>query len=358
MEISGKIMEYPIIQGGMGIGVSMSRLAGNVARNGGMGVISSVNAGYNEEDFYSNPDLTNEKALVKQIKMARKISENHGLIGVNIMVAVNNYENMVKAAIKADADAIISGAGLPMELPKLVKGTNTLFAPKISSGKAAKVLLKYYDKKYNVIPDFIVIEGFMAGGHLGFSKENLSDNTCENNKQILNEVKKEINVYENKYKRKIPLFVAGGIFDGRDMAEIISAGADGVVIGTRFIVTEECDASDVFKDVIINSKSDDIKIIESPVGMPARAVSTPLIERLKRGDKFSAKICNNCLKACPKREKVKYCISRALINAARGNYEEGLFFCGENASRISKKTTVEKLMNEIISDYRRYMKEK
>jgi NAD(P)H-dependent flavin oxidoreductase YrpB (nitropropane dioxygenase family) len=348
MDINGKELAHGIIQGGMGVGVSLSELAGAVAREGCMGVISSVNIGFKEPDFLTNPFEANIRALKKHIQRAKEISQGNGLIGVNIMVAVSHYEETVKAAVAAGADAIISGAGLPLNLAELVKGSKTLFAPIVSSKRAALLLCKSFIKKAGLLPDFIVIEGHKAGGHLGFSANDLEEQTCQPNLQILNEVKEVIAPFEDEFKKKIRVFLGGGIFDKNDVKEAIDAGADGVQIGTRFIATKECDADNVFKQVIVDAKAEDIRIIKSPVGMPARAIYTPLLENLEKGKTFFAKKCNSCLTACPKGENIPYCISRALIAAVEGNREEGLFFCGENASRVNEIMTVKELVNELI----------
>lgn len=351
LDLNGKLLKHGIIQGGMGVGVSLSELAGNVAKEGCMGVISSVNIGYKEKDFLSNPFEANMRALKYHIQKAKEISKGNGLVAVNIMVAVSHYAETVKCAIESGADAIISGAGLPLNLPEYVKGTKALYAPIVSSKKAAELLCKRFSKKYDSIPDFMVIEGYKAGGHLGFSNKDIEGKTCQDNLTILSEVLEAIKPYEEKFKRKINIFLGGGIFTGKDMANAVKNGASGVQIGTRFIATEECDASDTFKKVIVDAKESDIKIIKSPVGMPARAVFTPLLQSLEKGKTFFAKKCNNCLKACPKGDKIPYCISRALIEAVKGNREEGLFFCGENASRVSEIVTVKELINEILTDY-------
>jgi NAD(P)H-dependent flavin oxidoreductase YrpB (nitropropane dioxygenase family) len=298
------------------------------------------------------PFEANIRALKEHIKKAKEISEGKGLIGVNIMVAVSHYEETVKAAIEAGADAIISGAGLPLNLAELVKGSKTLFAPIVSSKRAAMLLCKNFVRRAGNLPDFMVIEGYKAGGHLGFSADDLENKTCQPNLQILKEVKEAIKPFEEEFKKKIYVFLGGGVFDGKDIAEAKKAGADGVQIGTRFIATKECDADDVFKQVIVDSKEEDIRIIKSPVGMPARAIYTPLLQNLDKGKSFLAKRCNNCLTACPKGDKVPYCISRALIEAVRGNREEGLFFCGENASRVEGIVTVKELIDELMTDYK------
>ena len=350
MNIRNKILKFPLIQGGMGVGVSLSNLAGNVAKCGGMGVISSVNAGYTEPDFETNPREANLRALTNHIKKAKEISGGNGLVAVNIMTAVSNYENTCKCAIEAGADAIISGAGLPMRLPEYTKGTNCLAAPIVSSGKAAVLLCKSYMKKYGVLPDFFVIEGSKAGGHLGFSPDELFNNTAKTNEEILEEVITQIKPFEEQYNTKIPVFMAGGVYDGYDMAHFMELGASGIQLATRFIATEECDAHDNFKQMIIDAKKEDIIIIASPVGMPARAINTPLLQRLKEGGKFPPKLCNGCLTACKKGDLTPYCISRALIEAVKGNIEDGLFFCGENAWRVDKKLKVSELMKKIAEE--------
>lgn len=350
MKLGQKELQIPIIQGGMGVGVSLSNLAGHVAACGGMGVISSVNAGYNEPDFTKNPVAANMRALTAHIKKAKEIANGKGMIAVNIMTAVSHYEETCKCAIEAGADAIISGAGLPLKLPEVAKGSDCMIAPIVSSAKAAVLLCKNYLKKQGVLPDFFVIEGSKAGGHLGFSPEELKEDSGKTNEEILKEVLEAIEPFEREGKKKIPVFVAGGVFDGVDMARFMKLGAAGIQLATRFIATKECDAAEEFKQVIVGAKREDIVIIESPVGMPARAVNTSLLKRLKEGDKFPPLLCNGCLTACKKGDLTPYCISRALIEAVRGNVEDGLFFCGENAWRVDRVMSVEELMNELVEE--------
>ena len=344
-------LEVPIIQGGMGVGVSLGNLAGAVAHAGGMGVVSTVNAGYREADFNRNPLNANLRALKQEITKAKDMAQGNGLVAINIMVAVNHYEETVRAAVEAGVQAIISGAGLPMELPSFVDNNEVALAPIVSSGKAAKTIMRYWEKKHNRLPDFIVIEGPMAGGHLGFKRDEIEGGTAKNTSEILQEVLIEIAEFEEKYKSKIPVFVGGGVFDGSDMASLIAQGASGVQIGTRFIATKECDASEEYKNVIISAKEEDVVIIKSPVGMPGRSIRTPLIKRLEEGISLPPNCCNDCLKACPHGNKTPYCISRALIEAVKGNYEEGLFFCGANVGRINTMTTVPQLIDEIMTEY-------
>ena len=336
-----------IILGGMGVGVSLSSLAGAVAANGACGVISSVNAGYDEQDFKSSPFKANLRALDYHIKRAKQIaaeSTKKGLVAVNIMTAVSHYEESCKTAVSAGADIIISGAGLPLNLPHFTKGTDTLAAPIVSSGRAARIIMKTYKKHYDVYPDMFIIEGSMAGGHLGFGADDITQGKTQSNDEILSDVLAVI----EEYGADIPVFVAGGVFDGKDMAHYVNEGAAGVQIATRFIATNECDASDTFKQAVVNAKREDIRIIKSPVGMPARAINSPLLERLDAGETFTARKCNGCLTACKKDDSIPYCISRALIAAVKGDWDNGLFFAGSNADRVDRIMSVQELINEII----------
>ena len=350
MKIETKELKIPIIQGGMGIGVSLGNLAGHVAKCGAMGLISSVNAGYKETGFGADPKGANLFALKNEILKAKSIADGNGLVGVNIMCAVSNYEETCRLAAEAGADVIVSGAGLPLKLPEYVAGTETLIAPIVSGGKAAALLCRNYSKKYGRLPDFFVLEGHMAGGHLGFSYEELMNHTAKTNEELLEEVLEAVKPYEEEDGRLIPVFVAGGVFDGRDMARMMKLGAAGVQIGTRFIATKECDAHENFKRMMVNAKAEDVRIIASPVGMPARALDSPLIQRLEKGEKFRPLRCSNCLTGCKKGDSIPYCISRALIEAVQGNTEDGLFFCGENVHRINQIVTVEELMNGIVKE--------
>lgn len=346
LKIGNLTAPIPIIQGGMGIGVSSSNLASAVANEGAIGIISTAQIGYTEDDFIKNPLKANLRALKKHITIAKSKAPN-GIIGVNAMVASNNYAEHVKAAIEAGVDLVISGAGLPTMLPKIVKGTAVKIAPIVSSLKAAKVLFQLWDKHDNVAPDLVVIEGPKAGGHLGFKAQDLESNNIDFDKivvDIINETKK----YSQKYNKDIPVVVAGGVFDGNDIAKYLRLGANGVQMATRFVATEECDASPEFKQAYIKSKKKDIQIVKSPVGMPGRAIGNKFVDRTRQGN-IKVKHCYNCLIPCNP-AVTPYCISEALMNAVKGNVDEGLIFCGENASRIDKITTVKELINELVSE--------
>ncbi|MBA5851688.1 nitronate monooxygenase [Clostridium sp. cel8] len=338
--------DVPIIQGGMGVGISGYRLCQAVANEGAIGVISGVQIGYREPDFETNTKDANIRALRKEVKKARELSPK-GIIGVNIMVAVSDYDEMVKTCIEEGVDIIISGAGLPLKLPKLVEGSNMKIAPIVSSAKAASLIIRSWVKKHSRLPDLIVVEGPMAGGHLGFHPEQLESGT-EKLEDIVPEVLNVVKIFEDKYNKNIPVVAAGGIYTGSDIVKFLKLGASGVQMGTRFVATEECDASIEYKNMYVNSKEQDIKFIKSPVGLPGRAIENEFIKRAKKG-RIAPTKCYNCLKKCDPKI-TPYCISRALINAVKGNVNEALIFVGANAYRINKIVKVKDLIKELVSE--------
>lgn len=272
--------KIPVIQGGMGVGISLSRLAGSVAACGGVGVISTAQIGWREPDFREHPFEANYRAIGKEIQKAREIAEG-GIIGVNIMVATQRYEEYVKTAVKAGVDLIISGAGLPIDLPKYVEGTKTKIAPIVSSLKSLNVICRMWERKYKKAPDLVVIEGPKAGGHLGFSREELDTFTDESYDGVIRSIIEKVKEYGEKFSKKIPVVVAGGIYDRADMDHALSLGADGVQMGTRFVTTEECDAAPEYKQAYIRAEKEDICIVQSPVGMPGRAIKNAFMDRVK-----------------------------------------------------------------------------
>lgn len=336
-------LKYPIIQGGMGIGISLGNLAGAVAQNGGVGVISIVDIGYKEEDFYTNCIEANKRAFKKELQKARQISKGNGIIAVNIMRAVNNFEEYVKYAVGEKIDAIIVGAGLPLNLPEFVRGSDVMIAPIVSSLRALRLIITRWKNNYGKFPDFIVVEGTKAGGHLGFSKDEIDDEkfSIENiTVQIANYLKSNQDMIG-----KIPFFSAGGIDSPKKIREIINFGANGVQIATPFILTDECDASSEYKKVIQNSSKEDLRIIKSPVGLLGRAVNTPFLKKINEG-RISPKKCINCISSCNPKETL-YCITEALISAVKGDYENGLFFCGANGGNKKKITSVKEVLEEL-----------
>ena len=345
LQIGELTAEKPIIQGGMGVGVSRSSLAGAVAAEGGIGIISTAQIGYDEEGFERDQAGCNRLAISKHIRRAKEIAGGRGLVGVNIMVALKHYKEHVQEAVKAGADVIISGAGLPMDLPKLVGDSVTKIAPIVSSKRAAQLILKMWAHSYERTADFLVIEGPKAGGHLGFSRDQLKDVEALDYDQEIKEIIECKKVYEEKFHTKIPVIVAGGIFDRSDIDHALELGADGVQIASRFVATKECDAAEEYKQAYINAKKEDVQIIQSPVGMPGRALRNEFIKGLESARKPITK-CYNCLEKCDPRS-VPYCITKALIDAVRGDIENGLIFCGENVNRIHEVTTVHDLMQEL-----------
>lgn len=345
LRIGDKVARLPLIQGGMGVGISLGRLAGTVAKEGGVGLISTAQIGFLEPDFDTNPIEANLRAIGKELKKARSITDG-GIVGFNIMVATKDYERYVRKAVEEGADLIVSGAGLPTELPAYAKGTDTALAPIVSTEKSAKVILKFWDKKYHRVPDLLVIEGPHAGGHLGFSEEQLV--SYEEPGAYEEEVKKIIRTvreFEKKYEKEIPVVLAGGISDSRKVKEAFALGADGVQVATRFVTTEECDADIRYKETYINAKKEDIMIVKSPVGMPGRAIKNAFMEKVIQGEKI-VHGCHQCLKHCNPAQ-IPYCITDALIHAAKGETEEALLFCGADAYKAEKIETVREVIDSL-----------
>ncbi len=332
----------PIFQGGMGIGVSLSRLAAAAARCGGVGVISAAQIGFMEPDFYTNPKEANIRALKRNIREAKEAIKDvpdKGLIAVNIMCAARYYDEFVEAAVEAGVDMIISGAGLPTSLPGIVKNSKVKIVPIVSSARATALIIKSWTKKYNRVPDAVLFEGPKAGGHLGFKEEQL-EAAQEHFYETIMEIKEEIEDLQD-----CPLIVAGGIYTKEDVQKALAYGADGVQLGTRFVTTEECDIHPNFKQAYLNATEEDMVVIKSPVGMPGRAIRTPFTERVEDG-RIPPEKCNRCLIPC-KAEEAPYCITQALINAAKGDIEHGLVFSGSNAYRATKIEKVEDIFREL-----------
>ncbi len=339
--------KVPIVQGGMGVGISLHRLAAAVARQGGIGVISAAQPGFLEEDFASNVKQRNMEALAREIRLAKEQSDG-GIIGVNIMVALKGYEDFVRCAVEAGADIIISGAGLPMDLPKYAKGSDTKLAPIVSSAKAAKVILSRWAKQQDVTADMVVIEGPKAGGHLGFKADEILDYTDEMMDAEIGKILEVVAEFEERYNKKIPVIFGGGVYTREDIDHYLSLGLSGVQMATRFVATEECDADINFKIAYVNAKKEDIQIVKSPVGMPGRAIRNDFIRRTENGrDKIEH--CYGCLAKCDP-NTIPYCISQALFKAAKGDTDNALLFCGSNAYRVDKITTVKEIFDELTKE--------
>lgn len=349
LKIGDLTAKIPVIQGGMGVGISLAGLAGAVAREGGIGVISAAQIGFRSPDFDENPIEANLKAIGEEMRKAREIAEG-GILGINIMVATRRYEDYVKAAVSAGADFIVSGAGLPMTLPSLVKGTKVKIAPIVSSLKSAQVILRYWLKKYAKLPDFVVIEGPRAGGHLGFTYEQAACcNSEEHRQEYLREIETIVEFVKGcgaENQEEIPVIVGGGIYTREDAQEAAALGADGVQMGTRFVTTYECDAPMEYKQAYIRAQAEDIVIVKSPVGMPGRAIRNEFIERAEKGQIPHGK-CHTCISTCRPAE-TPYCITEALVNAARGRTKEALLFCGTNGYRAEGLETVRDILREFM----------
>lgn len=341
--IGDLIAKVPLIQGGMGVGVSLSSLAGAVAAEGGIGVISTAQIGYREPDFDTDPIGANLRAVKTEIQKARQMAKG-GILGVNIMVATRRYDDYVKSAVEAGIDLIISGAGLPMDLPKLVGTAKTKLVPIVSGVKSAQVIMRYWWKKYNRLPDAVVIEGPLAGGHLGFRKEQLEDIEALHYDDEVKAIIEQVNSTAAEHGADIPVIMAGGVYTRSDMEHYLEMGASGVQMATRFVTTYECDADDAYKQTYIDASKEDIVIVQSPVGMPGRAILNPFMKRAKEGRILHGK-CHLCVSTCNPAE-TPYCITDALVNAVKGETDDALLFCGANAYRAAKLEHVKEIMDE------------
>ncbi|MCK5145153.1 nitronate monooxygenase [bacterium] len=342
----------PIIQGGMGVGISLSGLASAVAKAGGIGVISSVGVGMNEPDYKKNFTEANCRALTREFQKVRE--QTDGILGCNIMVALSDYEEQVDAAMDAEVDILFLGAGLPLKFSKNVTPDrlthgHTRIAPIVSSGRALEVIFKTWDRKYKTIPDAVVVEGPMAGGHLGFKNEQLDDPAFAL-QQLVPEVVNAAIPFEQKYGRSIPVIAAGGIYTGRNIRQMLDLGASGVQLGTRFVATHECDADPRFKEAYIKATKKDVCIIQSPVGLPGRALKNTFLDSVAAGGKHPFSCPWKCLRTCDYKV-APYCIANALVQAKRGNIDHGFVFAGANAWRVDKIVSVQELLDELIHDF-------
>jgi len=341
----------PIVQGGMGVGISLAGLASAVAREGGIGVISATGIGMLEPDFDRDVLGAGQRAMRREIKEARR--STNGIIGVNVMVALTDYFELLEVAVDEGADIVFLGAGLPLKVPqKLIqerRGAMTKVAPIVSSGRAAKLIFEYWSRHYLRVPDAVVVEGPLAGGHLGFSKENIGrpDHSLE---QIVPEVIAALKPFSDKCGGPVPVIAAGGIYTGADIHRFIRMGAHGVQMATRFVATHECDASLEFKEAYIKCRKEDLVIIDSPVGLPGRAIRNDFLDEVASGKRKPFTCRWQCLKTCDF-GTVPYCICAALTNAKRGKLENGFAFAGANAYRVDRITSVKELIASLLAEY-------
>jgi len=349
LKISDKTARVPIIQGGMGVGYSLSGLASAVAREGGIGVIATAGVGFAEPDFDDNYCEANINGLRKEIRKAKDNSDG-GLLGVNIMVALTNYADMVRTSIEEGIDFIFSGAGLPLKLPAYLKefsDVKTRLVPIVSSARAFRIICKNWMKNFDYVPDAVVVEGPMAGGHLGYSYDDLEQDKVSI-KEIFKGVLEAAKEFSEKLSKAIPVIVGGGIFSADDVAEFIEMGASGVQLGTRFVATYESDASDEVKQLYIDAKKEDVRLIKSPVGMRGRAIVNDFLRAVEKGEKIPYKCPYHCIRTC-RPNRSPYCIADALISANNGDLENGFAFSGSNVYKIDRLMSVKELIAELIS---------
>jgi len=358
LKIGKHTIKHPIFQGGMGLGISWDKLAGNVSKEGGLGIISAVGTGYYENKKYakeliegrpfSEKDFYNKEALIKIFENARKICGNAPL-GANVLYAINDYGRVVRDSCEAGANMIITGAGLPMDMPEYTKDfPDVALIPIVSTGRAFRLIAKRWEKRYGRIPDAVIVEGPLSGGHQGFKYEDCfkEENQLEH---LVPDVREEV----DKWDKNIPVIAAGGIWDKEDIKKFLSLGANGVQMGTRFALTYECDASDTFKEILLNAKKDDILLMKSPVGYPARGIRTKLIEKVEKREGPKIKCISNCVFPCHRGEeakKVGYCIADRLADAYTGEEETGLFFSGAYAYKADKLIHVKDLIKELTEE--------
>lgn len=340
--------KVPLIQGGMGVGISLGRLAGAVAKEGGIGSISAAQIGFKEPDFDTNTKEANLRAIQKEYDKARAIAPD-GIIGFNIMVAMRHYEEYVRAAIDAGADLILSGAGLPTDLPRIAGDSRAKLAPIVSTDKSAKVILKYWGRKYKRMPDLLVIEGPKAGGHLGFTKEQLKAYDQAAYDAEVSDILDTVRSYEEEFQCRIPVALAGGIENKAQAEHAFSLGVDAIQAATRFVTTEECDAHIKYKEAYLNAKETDIVIVKSPVGMPGRAILNPFMEKVMAGERIPHSSCHGCLHKCNPKE-IPYCITDALVHAARGEVDDALLFCGAYAYKADHLETVKEVIDSLMPE--------
>ena len=349
LKIGSLEIAIPVIQGGMGVGISLSGLASAVANEGGAGIISSAGLGLLYKKFSVDYLEASIAGLKEEIRKARE--KTSGVIGVNVMVAMTNFADMVKTAIAEKVDILIAGAGLPLDMPSfLKKDSSTKLVPIVSSARAAKIICDKWKTNYDYLPDAVIVEGPKAGGHLGFKEEQIEYSNYSLEK-LVPEIVSELKSFEDKYGQQIPLIAAGGIYTGQDIRNIMALGASGVQMGTRFVTTDECDASTDFKKSYIDASEKDIEIIKSPVGMPGRAILSNFIDKVKAGKKQPKACPFKCIRTCDI-SKSPYCIIVALMNALKGNFEAGYAFAGSNAFRATRIFSVKEVFQSLLMEYK------
>lgn len=346
LQIGSITSDLPIIQGGMGVRVSLSSLSAAVADEGGIGTIASVFLGdiNSAKDKY---EVESREALKREIRKAKSMTKGH--IAINVMTVLSNMEELIQTAVAEGIKIIVVGAGLPLKLPGLVEDPSVNLLPIVSSGRAAGLILRAWDKRYGRTAAGIILEGPLAGGHLGFSNDQLEQSESFSLEKLLPEVLEAIKIYEDKYSTKIPVIAGGGVFTGKDIARMLKLGAAGVQMATRFVCTDECGVSPEFKQAYLDAKEEDMMIIKSPVGLPGRAIRNKFLENVENNGKHKIKCAYRCLSAC-KMTTAKYCIAKALLNSYHGDVDNGLIFGGRNVYRVNKIVSVKSLIHELMTE--------
>lgn len=339
----------PLVCGGMGVKISGWQLVRAVAEEQCLGTLTSMGLGDLSHGMSGKQFIeSSRRALECELNELRAHTDLP--FAVNVMGALSNADDLVVTAVHGGASIVVYGAGIPRHLPKVVEDPDVALVPIISSARLAGLILKLW-KQYGRMPDAFIIEGPLAGGHLGFSYEqleHLEDCTLE---KILQETLATIEPFEQAIGRKIPLIVAGGIYTGDDIARMLSLGASGVQMGTRFVATVECPVSEEFKQAYIHARPEDVRIIKSPVGMPGRAIANSFLTRLHCGDIPTPSCPFHCILSC-ERDAAGFCIAERLHNSYTGNVNDGLIFCGANVSRIDRVMPVHDLVTELMDGVR------
>ena len=348
LKIGNKTAPVSIVQGGMGVGISLSSLASAVANEGGVGIIAANGIGMIEPNYFTDGRAANINGLRNEIRKAK--AKSPGIIGVNIMVALEDFQELLQTSIEEKVDLVVLGAGLPIKnIPVArLREAGVQVVPIVSSARAAKLIFSMWKKIYNDVPDAVVVEGPKAGGHLGVAEKDLEDK-ASSLETVVPQVKAAMQEYSEEFTKPIPIIAGGGIFTGEDIYNILKLGANGVQIGTRFAATEECDADIRFKEAIVACTQEDIGIIKSPVGLPGRAIINNFLTSTSK-EKRTFNCPWQCLSSC-RAEESNYCISMALNNARKGNLTRGFVFVGAEAHRISAITTVSELINKLRHEY-------
>ena len=350
LQIGSLTAKVPIVQGAMGVRVSLSSLASAVSNEGGIGTIASVGLG-DVEASKTEYERMSREALASEIRKAKSLTT--GPLAVNVMGVLSNADDLIGTMVREGIKMIVAGASLPLKLPGQADDPSVNLVPIVSSGRAAGLVLRAWDKRFSRTADGIILEGPLAGGHLGFSLEQLERIEDYSLQRLLAEVLEAVKASEDKYGKKIPVIAGGGIFTGKDIAEMLLAGASGVQMATRFVGTIECDVAPEFKQAYLSATKEDIVIIKSPVGLPGRAIRNNFIKEVEKRGKLAIRCPYRCLSTCDVLN-AKYCIAQALVNACVGDVDHGLIFCGENAYRVNKIVTVKELMAELVAEVEAY----